>query len=97
MGDVATQKDGRSDDPPSTIAKVAGVFLSGVSPVEVVRAENLHRGHLTASQRAQMNVEAYQWATGGGDRMSEQHKTIASNDAMGRLSCVSCVSLVVSD
>ena len=35
------------------------VFL--MSPAEFVCAENLHRRHLTASQRAQMVVEAHGW------------------------------------
>ena len=35
--------------------------LAGVSPAEFVLAENLHRRHLTASQRAQMVVEANGW------------------------------------
>ena len=56
--------------------------LSGVDPAEFVLAENLHRRHLTASQRGQMVVEANDWATGGGDRMSEEYKTTASNDAV---------------
>ena len=37
--------------------------LSGVDPAKFVLAENLHRRHLTASQRSQMVVEAHEWAT----------------------------------
>ena len=39
--------------------------LSGVSPAEFVLAENLHRRHLTASQRAQMVVETHEWRPAG--------------------------------
>ena len=42
----------------------------GVSPAEVVLAENLHRRHLTVSQRAQMVAEANEWESRGGDRRS---------------------------
>ena len=54
--------------------------LSGVDPAEFVLAENLYRRHLTASQRGQMVVEAHEWATGGGDRMSDEYRTTSSND-----------------
>ena len=39
--------------------------LSDVSPAEFVLAENLHRRHLTASQRGQMVVEANDWLEKG--------------------------------
>ena len=39
--------------------------LSEVSPAEFVLAENLHRRHLTASQRGQMVVEAHDWLKKG--------------------------------
>ena len=41
------------------------VELDGMSPAEFVCAENLHRRHLTASQRAQMVVEAHEWLERG--------------------------------
>ena len=44
--------------------------LSGVSPVEFVLAENLHRRHLTASQRGQMVVEAREWMVHGANRFT---------------------------
>ena len=52
----------------------------GDDPAWFVCAENLHRRHLTASQRGQMVVEAHEWATGGGDRMSNEYRTTSSND-----------------
>ena len=36
-----------------------------MSPAEFVLAENLHRRHLTASQRAQMVVETHEWRPAG--------------------------------
>ena len=39
--------------------------LSGVDPAEFVLAENLHRRHLTASQRGQMVNEAHAWLEKG--------------------------------
>ena len=48
--------------------------LSGVSPTEFVLAENLHRRHLTASQRGQMVVEAHEWRSVG-----QPSKSIGTN------------------
>ena len=39
--------------------------LSGMDPAEFVLAENLHRRHLTASQRSQVSVEAHEWLEKG--------------------------------
>ena len=39
--------------------------LSGISPAEFFCAENLHRRHLTASQRVQMVVAAHGWLEKG--------------------------------
>ena len=47
-----------------------------MSPAEFVCAENLHRRPLTASQRAQMVVEAHQWAT----PKDNQYREPSSND-----------------
>ena len=47
-----------------------------MSPAEFVCAENLHRRHLTASQRAQMVVEANEWAT----VRDNQYRVPSSND-----------------
>ena len=44
--------------------------LSGVGPAEFVLAENLHRRHLTASQRSQMVVEANEWQPHGTNRFT---------------------------
>ena len=41
------------------------LLSKGVSPAEVVLVENLHRRHLTASQRAQMVVETHEWRPAG--------------------------------
>ena len=50
------------------------LLSKGVSPAEVVLAENLHRRHLTVSQRSQIKVGAHEWLAGGGDRRSENFK-----------------------
>lgn len=54
--------------------------LTGISPNDFVVSKNIRRRHLTASQRGQMVVEAHEWATGGGDRMSDEYSTTSSND-----------------
>ena len=41
-----------------------------MSPAEVVLAENLHRRHLTVSQRSQMGVEAHEWVAHGANRFT---------------------------
>ena len=51
--------------------------FDGDSPVGFVLAENLHRRHLTASQRAQMVVEANEWM-----ERCRPGKENASNDVL---------------
>ena len=43
----------------------------GIGPVMRVLSNNLYRGHLSASQRAQVVVEAYEWYERGEDRRSD--------------------------
>ena len=54
------------------------LLSKGVSPAEFVLAENLHRRHLTASQRGQMVVEAHAWLEKGDVKAQISG---ASNDA----------------
>ena len=64
--------------------------LSGVSPVEFVLAENLHRRHLTASQRGQMVAEANEWAMAGNpEKLTSSNDEVKTREEMAEQANVS--------
>ena len=66
----------------------------GVSPAEVVRAENLHRRHLTASQRGQMVVEAHAWATAGNpEKLTSPNGEVKTREEMASEANVGTTSI----